>query len=412
MYGSLVTAPDASGARDRTLARWRLSPMRARDPGQEGRVASSLELFFDLVFVISVSVASAKLHEVISAGDVAGGLVTYAAVFFAIWWAWMNFSWFGTAFDTDDWLYRVITIFQMGGVLVFASGIAAVFDAADFRVMVTGYVIMRVAMVAQWLRASIRRDMRAATLRYAIGIAVAQALWVAWLAVPHGVWQVACMIVLVLVEISIPVWAELRGRTMWHPHHITERYGAFTLIVLGESLLASSRAIFDASARGVDAAPLWWLGALALIVTASLWWVYFWPPHHRSIGGLRRSLRYGYVHYVVFAAAGAVSVGIGVEVDRVSGDNELSALVSGYTLAGPVALFLLAIWWIALRDHADRVVNTVIPLGAVVVLLDPLLPTATHVTFVAVVLVAIVAVLVWRQPADTEDDDETADALD
>ena len=134
--------------------RFRLVTMRPRDPSEPGRVSSSLELFFDLVFAIAVSIAAAELHGSLSGGDVWEGLASYAFVFFGIWWAWMNFTWFSTSFDTDDWLYRVLTILQMGGVLVLASGIAPAFQAHDYTVLVLAYVVMRLALVAQWLRAS------------------------------------------------------------------------------------------------------------------------------------------------------------------------------------------------------------------------------------------------------------------
>jgi Bacterial low temperature requirement A protein (LtrA) len=94
--------------------------------------------------------------------------------------------------------------------------------------------------------------------------------------------------------------------TPWHLHHITERYGLFTLILLGESLLASSNAIIEALHNGATLWPLISISILTLVVTASLWWIYFRPPHHRAIGSFGRSLRYGYVHYFVFAAAGTL----------------------------------------------------------------------------------------------------------
>src|SRR2546429_9727277 len=103
--------------------RSRLAQMRPRDPHEAGRVASSLELFFDLVFVIAVSAAGAQLHHALSDKHIADGLVSFAMVFFGIWWAWMNFTWFATSFATDDWLYRLLTIVQMSGVLVLAAGI-------------------------------------------------------------------------------------------------------------------------------------------------------------------------------------------------------------------------------------------------------------------------------------------------
>ncbi len=83
-------------------SRLRLTPMRPRDPEEPGRAASSLELFFDLVFVVAVSVASAQLHHALAEGHVGEGIANYTVVFFSIWWAWMNFTWFATSFDTVD----------------------------------------------------------------------------------------------------------------------------------------------------------------------------------------------------------------------------------------------------------------------------------------------------------------------
>lgn len=373
--------------------------MLPRDPAQPHRAASTLELFFDLVFVVAVSIASAQLHHALSHGEFVHGITSYAMIFFALWWAWMNFTWFATSFDTDDWLYRVTTIVQMGGVLVFASGIPAAFEHGDFTVLVLGYIVMRVAMVAQWLRASRGAgELRSATRRYAFGIAAVQVLWVLFLLIPSGPAQLVAFVVFALIEVSVPVFAEYRKQTPWHPHHITERYGLFTLIVLGESLLASANAIIDAGHELESFVPLISISVLTLVVTASLWWIYFWPPHHRAITTFGRSLRYGYTHYVVFAAAAAFSAGIEVELDVLTGESHLSNAVASYTVTIPIAIFLLGIWWIAIRENADRVVNTVIPIGAAVVLLDPILPIPVAVT--ALVLAAIVTVLVLHPPVD------------
>ncbi|MFJ4998235.1 low temperature requirement protein A [Microbacterium sp. NPDC088619] len=375
--------------------------MLPRDPAQPHRTASTLELFFDLVFVVAVSIASAQLHHALSHGDFVHGITSYLLVFFAVWWAWMNFTWFATSFDTDDWLYRVTTIIQMGGVLVLAAGIPAAFEHGDFTLPVIGYIVMRLAMIGQWLRASRGAgELKAATRRYAFGIAGVQVLWVLFLFIPSGTLQLVAFVAFALVEVSVPVFAERRGQTPWHPHHITERYGLFTLIVLGESLLASANAIIEAKNELDSFVPLIAISVLTLVVTASLWWIYFWPPHHRAITTLGRTLRYGYSHYFVFAAAAAFSAGIEVELDVLTGESHLTHAVASLTVAVPIALFLLGIWWIAIREHADRVVNTVIPLGAVVVLLDPILPIPVAIT--AAVLVVIVVVLVLHPPVRRE----------
>ncbi len=390
-YSDAVTANSASAPR------LRLRRMLPRDPAQPHRTASTLELFFDLVFVVAVSIASAQLHHALSEGHFLHGITSYAMLFFAIWWAWMNFTWFATSFDTDDWLYRVTTIVQMGGVLVFAAGIPRAFVDADFTIIVLGYVVMRIAMVAQWLRASRSAGpLRSATRKYAVGIAAVQVLWVLFLLVPEGIPQILAFTLFVLIEISVPVFAEYRRQTPWHPHHITERYGLFTLIVLGESLLASANAIIDALQEVESLGPLIAISVLTLVVTASLWWIYFWPPHHRAISSFRNSLRYGYTHYFVFAAAAALSAGIEVEIDVLTGESHISQVAASFTVTIPIAVFLLGIWWIAIRAHADRVVNTVFPLGALLVLLDPILPIP--VTLTALILVIIVVVLVIRPP--------------
>lgn len=371
--------------------------MLPRDPAQPHRAASPLELFFDLVFVVAVSIASSQLHHALSHADFVHGITSYAMVFFAIWWAWMNFTWFATSFDTDDWLYRVTTFVQMGGVLILAAGVPRAFDDGDFTVPVIGYVVMRVAMVAQWLRASRSAGpLRSATRRYAAGIAGVQVLWVLFLLIPQGPAQLVAFVACALIEIAVPVFAEYRHRTPWHPHHVTERYGLFTLIVLGESLLASANAIIDALDEVEALGPLIAISVLTLVVTASLWWIYFWPPHHRAITSFRRSLRYGYAHYFVFAAAAAFSAGIEVELDVLTGQSELSSMTASFTVTVPIAVFLVGIWWIAIKDNADRVVNTVVPVGAALVLLDPVLPVP--VTLTALILAGIVVVLVLRPP--------------
>ncbi|HLT68474.1 MAG TPA: low temperature requirement protein A [Microbacterium sp.] len=378
------------------LRRFRLMRMSPRDPEESGRAASTLELFFDLVFVIAVSAASVHLHHAISGGHAANGLVSYAMVFFAIWWAWMNFTWFGTSFSTDDWFYRVVTIVQMAGVLVLAAGVGPAFDHGDWTVIVIAYVVMRVAMIVQWLRAArIGGALRRVALTYAAGIAVVQVFWIAFLFLPSSA-AIPVFVVLAAAEMSVPVIAERGATTPWHPEHIAERYGCFTLIVLGESLLASADAVIGALEGSEAPLSLIWLAVLALVSTAAVWWIYFWPPHDGSFTSLASSLRYGYGHYVIFAAAGAFSAGVGVEVDRISGESEIGVVPASFAVTIPIALVLLGVWLIVIRRHADRIVNTVVPAGAVLVLLDPVLPVPIALT--AVVLAAVVTVLVVREP--------------
>ncbi|HTY29781.1 MAG TPA: low temperature requirement protein A, partial [Mycobacterium sp.] len=152
-----------------------LRAMRARDPAEPYRSASSLELLFDLVFVVAVSQASGALRHLWEEQQFAHGVTAYAMVFFAIFNAWLNFTWFASAYDTDDWLYRLTTFVQMAGALTIAAGAQRAMLDNDFRAIVIGYVIMRVAMAAQWTRAAISDpEYRGTSIRYAVGIVVVQ----------------------------------------------------------------------------------------------------------------------------------------------------------------------------------------------------------------------------------------------
>ena len=121
--------------------------MRARGMHEVHRVSTPLELFFDLCFVVAVSQAAAQLHHALGSDHPGTGVLHYLMLFFAIWWAWMNFTWFATAYDTDDGVYRATTLVQITGVLIMAAGVPRAFEN-DFRIVIAGYVVMRLAMVS------------------------------------------------------------------------------------------------------------------------------------------------------------------------------------------------------------------------------------------------------------------------
>ncbi len=206
--------------------------MSGRDPHEPNRAATPLELLFDLTFVVAFGIAAAQLAQLLSRGHVAAGLVAFFFAMFGVCWAWINFSWFASAYDTDDWIYRLTTMLQMVGVIILALGLPQLYSSieaggdVDNGVVVAGYVVMRIAMVAQWLRAA-RHDpqRRSACLTYALWITVVQIGWVVAIVVHTSVpVNVAVVLTLILVEVLGPFVAETRlGGTPWHAHHIVER---------------------------------------------------------------------------------------------------------------------------------------------------------------------------------------------
>ena len=322
---------------------WRV-PMVARDAGEHHRTATPLELLFDLTFVVAVAAASAQLAHAIVEDHAAQGLLGYVMVFFAIWWAWMNFTWFASAYDPDDTPYRLLTLLQMGGVLVLAAGVPAALNEQNYTAVTIGYVIMRVAMLVQWLRAAHNDPVRRATAhRYAAGTAAVQAGWLVRLALPELAGFVG-FFVLVAAELAVPVWAERRTVTTWHPHHIAERYGLFTIIVLGESVLAASRALAPAVAAGVNLDTVL-VGGGGLILLFGCWWLYFLVPVGAGLARHReRSFWWGYGHYGIFAALAALGAALEVVAETLTHPVATPTGVVGFAVATPVFVFLLLVW--------------------------------------------------------------------
>ena len=267
--------------------------MIARSPHEAHRTATPLELFFDLVFVVAIAQAGAGLHHAIAEAHALEGLIGYLMVFFAIWWAWMNFTWFASAYDCDDVLYRLAVFVQIAGALILSAGVPAMFETrTPNAATVGGYVVMRLALVAQWLRAAASDPAHRTTARrYAIGITVLQVAWVTMLFVP-GLWGPGFLTCAAL-ELAVPVWAERAASTTWHPHHIAERYGLLTLIVLGESILAATVAVQSALASGDALAALAPVIAGGLLIVYAMWWVYFDRPVHDLLTSLRQAIVWG-----------------------------------------------------------------------------------------------------------------------
>jgi low temperature requirement protein LtrA len=360
-------------------------------------VATALELFFDLVFVVAIARAAAGLHHAIADVHAAQGLAGFAMVFFAIWWAWMNFTWFASAYDCDDVRYRLAVFVQITGALIMAAGIPAMFEERHANAAVLGgYVVMRLAMVAQWLRAAWGDAARRTTARrYAMGISVLQVAWCVLLLAPE--WWVPGFVVLAVLELAVPLWAEHSAETPWHPHHITERYGLMTIIVLGESILAATMAVQEAVAAGQRLPPLLSVITGGLLIVYSMWWIYFDRPVHDLLTSLGKAVVWGYGHYVVFASAAAVGAGIAAAVDQAAGRASIGVAGAAYAVAIPVVIYMMCLSWLHWRAAYRRTV-WLEPIAGVLMLLSPL--SGQGVLLTGVILAGVIAIKMTMRVGD------------
>ncbi|KUO18701.1 low temperature requirement protein A [Streptomyces dysideae] len=342
MTSSSTPAPASPGAPD---SQGPLRRLTARGRDDTHRAATPLELFFDLCFVVAIAQAGIQLVHAVAEGHAGEGILNYAMVFFAIWWAWMNFTWFASAYDNDDVLYRVVTLIQIAGVLVLAAGVSRAFEDHEFLAVWLGYAIMRVAMTAQWLRAarSSEGPERTMARRYAGGVLACQIGWLGLLLLPEGA-RPWVFLVMALLELCVPLYAEKDHPTSWHPRHIAERYGLFTIIVLGETIAAATVGVKTGIDENDSLGELVPIAAGGLLIIFAAWWIYFVVPIHSHLRSSKQAFLWGYGHYLVFASAAAIGAGLEVAVEQAVGKAHISTLAASAAVTLPTALYLLTVW--------------------------------------------------------------------
>lgn len=373
------------------LSRLGISPLVPRDPSEPQRGATPLELLFDLVSVIAVASAASGLHHAISASHITEGLLKFSATFFAIWWAWMNFTWYASAYDNDDSLHRILTIMTMAGSLTMAAGIDRFFQTNNIDMIVTGFVVMRLAMVCFWLRAARHDPQRRLTAyRYAIGIAIVQIYWVGLMFSQPltGDLLVLFYAAGALFELAVPAYAESNYTTPWHRHHLIERYGLLNIIVLGETLLAGSLAIQRAASVNIDK-ELVGVAISSLVLMFTLWWVYFSKEEQIAHKRLSLALFWGYGHLLIYMSGAAVGVGVAVLIDSISGHSSLPESVGLYTIAVAISGYLAGLWVVRDRFALPGMGRHILLLTSLTLLFSPLVLTIEGLAALLVIGVSI-----------------------
>jgi low temperature requirement protein LtrA len=329
--------------------------MGGRDPHEVHRAATPLELLFDLTFVIAFGIGASQFAHALAEAHYKSALIGFSFASFAICWAWVNFSWFASAYDTDDWIFRLTTMVQMIGVLILALGLPTMFASIekgaylDNGIMVLGYVIMRVAMVFQWLRAAKQDpDRRQACLTYVKAISIAQVGWTVLIFLDFSlVVTFTFAALLVTIEMLGPYIAEGKdGGTPWHAHHIVERYALFAILALGEGVVgtvAALSAVIESQGWTVDVALV---GLAGMGLTFGMWWVYFVVPSGPVLHAKRRekSFVWGYGLLVTIASIVATGGGLHVAAYYIEHKAHIGPLATVLSVAIPVTVFLGSIY--------------------------------------------------------------------
>ena len=281
----------------------------------DDRRATWLELFFDLVFVAAVG----QLANSLSAEPTTLRFFEFVGLFVPVWWAWSGFTFYANRFDTDDLLYRLLTLAGMFAVAVLATTVPGVFGGATIGFPLA-YVGARVVLLVLYARASRHvPEARSLARMFLAGFGAAVAIWLVSLAFNRP-WAYVLWGCALAIELTIPFfsWREIRHAPI-HPRHIPERFGLLTLIVLGESVLA---VVLGVSKVSWDAGSA--LAATAgFIVAAALWWIYFDFLDETSIGsrGILSGLTFTYMHFFIVAGLAALGAGVKMSILAAGGDH-------------------------------------------------------------------------------------------
>jgi low temperature requirement protein LtrA len=317
---------------------FRLEPPRLRttvDPDEE-RHATWFELYFDLVFVAAVSQLGAALARDPSAAV----FVRFGALFVVVVWAWVLYALYANRFDTDDLIFRLAKSGAMLAIAAVAVSVHRVMNGHGGTVgFAAGYVVLRVLLIALYVRAwcHVRGPARTLSDVYIVGYSFTTALWLVSIFVPspfrYALWCVA-----MLVDLAIPVraWAAL-GHVSVVVSHLTERYGTFFIIVLGESVVA---VVAGVAGFGFTLAS-WFVAGSCFVIALCLWWLYFDLADTSVVGRGVLGLVFVYGHFPLLAGVAAFGEGTRLAITEAA-QPALGAGVR-WALAGGVAAFALSL---------------------------------------------------------------------
>ena len=306
------------------------------------RRTSSVELFWDLVFVFAVTqVTTLLVHHLTWAGF--GRAMLIMAL---VWWAWSAFVWAANAESSDSTALRLTLLVSAGFIFIAGLAVPEAFTTEGL-LFATTYAIVRFLHLALYADASRKGNASwTAIAGFAITVAVGMGLLIAG-ALLSGTARIVLWAIAVAIDYAGPAWLtreRLRGLQRVAVAHFAERYSLFVIICLGESIVEIG--LGATRTRGTLSADVVIVVALGLLTTMAMWWTYF----DRFASTAEERLRvhddpvlaaadgYSYLHLLI--VAGIITFAVGVR-ELVRDVGAPLAAAPRLALCGGVALYLV-----------------------------------------------------------------------
>ncbi|KAB8330768.1 low temperature requirement protein A [Scytonema tolypothrichoides VB-61278] len=313
--------------------------LRIGEDSEEERRATWLELFYDLVFVVAVSQLAHYLHDHVSLS----GILGFVVLFIPVWWSWIGTTFYANRFDSDDLTHRLLIAVQMLAIAGLAVNVHHGLGESCTGFALS-YAIGRVVLVVEYVRAGWHiPTARPLTNRYAAGFTIAAVLWAISGFVPSP-WRFVFWTLGLIIDFATPLSArKLQLELPPHSSHLPERFGLFTIIVLGEAIVA---VVDGVSEQNWDVLTVI-AAVFGLCIAFSLWWVYFdnlgGTPIQKSRTEGRITIFNVWLYTHLPLVMGIVAAGVAVELVLLSKPMQPLSDAVRWLLCGSIALCYLGL---------------------------------------------------------------------
>ncbi|MEM7132862.1 MAG: low temperature requirement protein A [Chloroflexota bacterium] len=364
----------------------------------EDQSVNFVELFFDLVFVFSVTQIVGILHHGFSWESVGQSTL----IFWLVWWAWTQFTWALNGADTTHSLIKLATLAATAITFFMAIAVPEAFGGRGLW-FAAAYVLVRLIgiLISQWASSHDVRRTRALRRFILISaggfVAILLGGWLGGIA-QYLLWGITIVIDMVASTFSAQ---QAEEDLSMHPEHFTERHGLFVIIALGETLIVAGSGIIGEAWTG----PLLAVAMLAVGLTCALWWSYFHqakPALDHALGA-EEGLAQGKMATVVFSflhfpmLLGVISFAYAIEEAIAHPSDPLSSttlLAFALGLALFVGGMVLCQWRAKLGFRWPRTLAIGGTVATILLLVDVAPVVTLGIAFVGLVLIAF-----WEQVA-------------
>ncbi|MEM8858430.1 MAG: low temperature requirement protein A [Chloroflexota bacterium] len=367
------------------------------------RTIGWLELFYDLVYVATLI----QIGNFLSDNLTLLGFGQFLVMMFVVWWAWTGETLYQNRFVVDDLVHRGLVFVQIFGIAAIGLSVSKAFG--DLYIQFTiGYVVVRSMMIIMYARVyNTHPESRRFSVQFMFGFAGGIAIWLGTILLPAEIHWIGWLVAIAFEAIFFALPSIRSDLLRYGPdsHHLVERLGIFTIIVLGEAFV---KVLDDAQGASLGLTQILF-GVVSMVILYTLWWLYFSDTAGTLFDAIStfKPLFYLYGHLVLAASL----VSFGVAIKKLFAETikyPTDPLTDSYRLlfTGAITMFLIALALINFGfDEEHAVYNTSLTgviylIVAAVVLGIGLLVTgltATQFTvIIALVMIGLVGLSIYR----------------